>query len=133
MVLLHSQAWNDCFTTQYHLLKEVCLLRDTCLVLGLLSERGGTLRGPGGWFSRQDLNWYAFLPSLIIPFLMTLRFSPLKILSVFLSVLGLYCCTGVSLVETSSGSCSLHGGGLSCCRAWALGLTGFSICSTWAQ
>ena len=57
----------------------------------------------------------------------------LKFIYLFLAVLGPPCCSGFSPVAVSRG-CSLvvvHRllVGFSCCRAWALGFTGFSNCS----
>ena len=45
-------------------------------------------------------------------------------------------CAGSSLLLrlfSSWGTQASHCGGFSCCRAWALGHTGFSSCSIWAQ
>ena len=57
----------------------------------------------------------------------------------------LYCCVGSSLLcagflslwragaTLRCGSQASHCGDFSCCRAWALGHTGFSSCGTWAS
>ena len=53
--------------------------------------------------------------------------------SLFLAVLDLCCCEGLSLVVNRGYSAQApHCSGFSCCRAWALGYMGFSICDSHA-
>ena len=57
----------------------------------------------------------------------------------FLALLGHHCCVGFfsscgkQRTPYSCGVRASHWGGFSCCRAWALGCTGFNSCITWAQ
>ena len=68
---------------------------------------------------------------------MTLSFFPFLMFIYsfyFLSVLGLHCCAGFSLLGGESrllSSCGVkasHCGGFSCCAAWAVECMGFSSC-----
>lgn len=92
---------NDCFTHSITSLKEVCL--QTYLASPAREEAAsGVLEVD---FQRQDLNWYTFLPSLIIPFLMTLRFFSIKIFK---------------CIFVCAGSLLLHGRFSSCDEQWLL-------------
>ena len=69
------------------------------------------------------------------------------IIYLFLALLGLCCCLGFSIVVTGRGyslvavcrflTLSLsfffggRGGGLSCCKKWAVGCVGFTACGFW--
>jgi len=68
-----------------------------------------------------------FFCFVLFCFLLFLRFTYL--FAYFLAVVGLSCCTGISLVAAGRYSCSVwasHCGGFSCCGAQVLGLARFS-------
>ena len=76
-----------------------------------------------------------FAPELLFP----VSFFFKLFISLFLAGLSLHClmqafssCCTQGLLS-SCGTLASHGSDLSCCRAQALGPSGFSSCGTWAQ
>ena len=89
-----------------------------------------------------EMGNFCFLYTMVLCELITLNmdFSSLFIFNfnfLFLTVLGLHCCTqGFSSCpsrgNSSCGGQAFHCSSFSCCRARGLGCAGFTSCGTWA-
>ena len=93
-----------------------------------------------GWWWRGGDETGPVSPRLnMLPMFLDARFSFFQIfIYLFLAVLSLCCCTDSSLVAERGATLQLQrmgfsSCGFSCCRAWALGCSGFSSCSEWLQ